>query len=496
MSMVAGGGAMAMSAALDTAIVRVFRPGTPITQELERVVNISGASVDVSISCIAESGKRVSVDLYENGAFTHHGFTTGVNVVKGAQTPVSIDAYKFTVGSLNVTPSPLATEPELFELSWNRADAATSYDVQASASPDFATIQWQQSVTGTNLDDVDLAPGGHYFRVVPRTPFAHGESCPEKFAYLQSASGDVVITSLSVPAAKPADVITIFGENFDYPGTQVTIGSMPMQILSSSWSSLNVRIPRAATTESITVSNGLGSDTEAFVVQRVAYVTSGGAFTSGYVTALEKHNDDFGYSGVAVVRLPELDTQDMSVFDVIVVAGDTGTNPGNWGGDADRATKIHETTANVLAMGRGGAVFLTLVGAITVSYQTEPDDDGKYYVENGSAQIFSAPHSVGGGNVTFNGDKKPSTTWLDFAPVPAGANHYASTACTPWLLGCTDNGEGTLADFRFANTGGDPVLYFFWGYSDDPEQLTPNATDILGNIMYLLYQNRTVIPVE
>lgn len=498
-SMAAGDGTKAIAAdidSLDTAIVRVFRPGTPITQEVERLVDISSGSVDVSIPCIAENGKRVSVDLYDGADFSHHGFTTGVNVVKGAQTPVSIDAYEFTIASMSVTPSPLALEPEPFDLAWNFAPAATSYDVQASATPDFGTIQWEQSVTDTVLAGVDLAPGAHYFRVIPRTPFAQGASCPEQFAYLKSESDDVIITSFSVPAAKPADVITIFGENFDYPGTQVTIDSMQMQILSSSWGELDVLIPRAAITESITVSNTIGSDTKPFVVQRVAYVTNGGAFTAGYVTALEKHDEDFGFSGVAVVRLPEVDIQDMSVFDIIVVAGDTGNSPGNWGGDLDRANKIHETTANVLAMGRGGAVFLDVVGATTAPYQTTPDADGDYYVQDGGAQIFSTPHSVGGGFVTFNRDTSPSTTSFEMQSPPAGITPRASTDCDGVLCLNGANKYRTLLDFRFANAGGDPVLYFFWGYADDPEQLTSDATDILGNIMYLLYQNRTVTPVE
>ncbi len=485
-----------MSAVIDSVVVNVFRPGDPITLETSKSAPVTGAIVDISIPCIAESGKRVSVDLYEGGQFTHHGFTTGVNVVKGVQTPVSIDAYDFDVATLTVTPG-TATEPETFDLSWEEAPAATEYRVQSSATPDFSNIQWEQTVTATSIDDVDLTPGGHYFRVVPRTPYAQGPTCPEQYAYLASLSDDLIITSLSVPAAKPLDVITIFGENLDYPGTQVSIGSAQMQILSSSWGALDVIVPRAAITESITVVSGsldLGSDTYTqFIVQRVAYVTSGGAYTSGYVTALEKHNDDFGFSGVAVVRLPQIDQQDMTVFDIIVVAGDTGNSPINWGGNLSRANKIHDTNANVLAMGRGGAVFLDAVGATTEAYQTNTDADGRYYVQDGSAQIFSTPHSVGGGFVTFNGDKKPSTTSFDMQSPPGGITPLASTDCAGLLCIGGANQHRTLLDFRFTNGGGDAVRYFFWGYADDPEQLTSAATDILGNIMFLLYQNRTVV---
>lgn len=489
---------VASSAVIDSVVLRVFRPGNPITQETFRSVPVTGAIVDITIPCIAENGKRVSVDLYEGGQFTYHGFTTGVNVVKGAQTPVSIDAYEFTIASLRVTPSPLATEPEPFDLTWNTAAAAMNYRVQASATPDFGTIAWEQSITDTVATVGGLTPGGYYFRVMPRTPYAQGASCPEQFAYMQSASQDVIITSFSVPAAKPLDVITIYGENFDYPGTQVTIGSMQMPILSSSWGEMDVRIPRAAISEGITVANGIGSDTKDFVVQRVAYVTSGGPFAAGYVTALEKHNDDFGYSGVAVVRLSELDTQDMSVFDIIVVASDTGNSPNSWGGDPNRANRIHATTANVLAMGRGGAVFLTLVGATTAPHVTSIDTDGAYYAPNGNDVIFVTPHSVGGGSIDFTTAINASTTdfSISSAAKPAGATLYASTDCDRPLGVClgAPNDRWVLADFNIVNTGGDFVHYFFWGYADDPDELSPAGSDVLGNIMYLLYQNRVLPP--
>jgi hypothetical protein len=483
------------TAAIDTVVVRVFRSGTPITQEASRVVDISDGSVDISIPCIAENGKRVSVDLYEGGKFTHHGFETGVNVVKGEQTAVSIDAYSFTVSSLVVTPG-LATDPEPFDLTWDSAPAATRYDVQVSTSSDFGVIEWEQSVTDTFVT-AQLSPGPHHFRVVPRTDFAQGLSCPEQFAYVQSTSQDVVITGFSVPAAKPADVITIFGENLDYPGTQVWIGSMQMQVVSWSWGAIDARIPRAAYTESISVSSTLGSDTRPFVVQRVAYVTDGGVFAPGYITALEKHDDDFGFSGVALLTVEDLDTQDMDVFDVVVVAQDTGNSLSNWGGGVPtRANAIANTGANVLAMGRGGAVFLQLVGATSAPHQTTPDTDGDYYAPDGSEPIFTTPHSIGGGFITFNGLTSPTTTSFNLASAPAGANLYASTDCARLVVCTGPNNQWVLADFRFDNPGGIPVVYFFWGYADDSEELTSQGTDVLGNVMYMLYRARAVPPIE
>jgi hypothetical protein len=158
---------------------------------------------------------------------------------------------------------------------------------------------------GHGIDNVDLSPGAHYFASCHAPCLPKGQ-CPEQYAYLQSSSR-VVITGFSVPAAKPEDIITIYGENFDYTGTQAFIGSRPMTILSSSWGAMDVRIPRAAVSEGITVSNTIGLDTEPYVVQRVAYVTNAGNFAAEYLKALEKHNDDFAFSGVAQLSVSDLD---------------------------------------------------------------------------------------------------------------------------------------------------------------------------------------------
>ena len=216
-SMVASDGVQSLaSAPPDTVIVHVFRPGTPITQEVQRLVDLSGAT-DVSIPCIAENGKRVSVDLYTGGQFTHHGFTTGVNVVKGEHTAVSIDAYDFTIASLNVTPV-VVSRPGIVRSDVDAAPAAQSYDVQSSATTDFSTIQWQQSVTDTFV--TEQLPRAHTTSASCReTPFADGLSCPAVRVRAERVH-DIVITGFTAPAAIPNDVITIYGENFDFPGTR------------------------------------------------------------------------------------------------------------------------------------------------------------------------------------------------------------------------------------------------------------------------------------
>jgi len=101
---------------------------------------------------------------------------------------------------------------------------------------------------------------------------------------------------------------------------------------------------------------------------------------------------------------------------------------------------------------------------------------------------------VGGGFVTFNKQKKPSTTTFNFTSAPAGVNLYASTDCSRLVVCTGPNDQWTLSDFSFANPDGTPVVYFHWGYNDDPEGLESKATDCLGNIMSMLYRTRVLTP--
>ena len=287
----------------------------------------------------------------------------------------------------------------------------------------------------------------------------------------------------------PGERFAVLGENLDFPGTRAWIGPDELTVESASWDSLVVTLPLAATTNLVTVS-GLGSDTSSnpLVALRVAYVTDGGTVASGYVSALEKHGDDFGNSGVAIIPVEDLDTRDMNVFDIIVVAHDTGALQANWGGGQPaRAAAIANSRANVLAIGKGGAVFLDLVDAASAPVNTAVDD-GIFYVDNANAQIFKTPHTVSGTRPAF-GASATTVTFL-MSTAPAGVALYASTddnGCP--LLICNPNDKWVLADFRFNNPAGRPVVYFYWGYAGDPGGLTTNGTNCLGNVMYMLYRD-------
>ena len=58
------------------------------------------------------------------------------------------------------------------------------------------------------------------------------------------------------------------------------------------------------------------------------------------------------------------------------------------------------------------------------------------------------------------------------------------------------NDRWALADFRFLNPSSNPVVYCFWGYADDPDNLSKEGTDCLANIMNMLYRDRPLPPVD
>jgi hypothetical protein len=490
-----GAAAMTMvspaAASFDSVAVRVFRPGASITEETSRGVALTGTGpIDVALTCIAENHKRVSVELFSGRAMTYHGANTDVNVVADRQTQVSVDAYEFVVDTLVVSPQAIVPQGTSYTLRWNRAVAATSYLVQSSVTPSFGDVEWEQSVTDTVVG-YQASTGSHYFRVVPRTQYANGNPAGPKFGYVTGGGDKVKINALVPGRVIPGELFTIVGENLDYPGTTATIGADDLAVVRASYDSLVVRLPRAARTNFVTVIGGtpaLATDTsdKELVALRVAYVTATGEFATEYVTELEKRNQDFDNSGVAVIPIEELDTRDMGVFDIVAVAHDTGTLPVNWGGgEPSRATAITQSDAEVLAIGRGGAVFLALVvpGA---SYPTTAtvDTDKKYFARDVDAAIFTTPHAVTRPDLGLFDNPPPTIAFDISSPYPASVNLYASTGKN-CLIVCSPNDQWALADFRFAN-GGRPAVYFFFGFAGNPEDLNAEGGECLANIMYML----------
>jgi hypothetical protein len=73
------------SASFDSVAVRIFRPGSPLTQEVRQGAPIGVDPIEMTIGCIAESNKRVSVELFASRVMLYHGYAESVNVRAGAQ---------------------------------------------------------------------------------------------------------------------------------------------------------------------------------------------------------------------------------------------------------------------------------------------------------------------------------------------------------------------------------------------------------------------------
>jgi hypothetical protein len=227
------------------------------------------------------------------------------------------------------------------------------------------------------------------------------------------------------------------------------------------------------------------------VVQRVAYVSADGEFAAEYIALLATKSVDFGLSGVVSLPIEELDTRDMTVFDIIIVGPDTGTQRTNWGaGRPNRAAAIENSNANVIAMGKGGAVFLSLViNAASVPTTTAVDADKLYYEKDKESAIFKTPHSVGGPDLPFCKSPASSVSMAIQSPYPSAVNLYASTGKVGFLGVYSPDDHWALADFRFNDPDGTPVVYFFWGYASAPATLTGQGSDCLFNIMNMLYNS-------
>lgn len=491
----AGSGSLMRASVFDSVVVNVFRSGSSIRLEASHGVGIDNDNpITVPVSCIAENNKKVAVDLYVGRALAYHGYNTDVDVTAGQTTPVSIDVSKFFITDLTLTPE-VIPNGAAFTLNWSSAPAAASYRVEMSTTMDFAAIASSQTATDTTLD-VHVGAGSHFFRVRPLTPYEQGLPSPGKFGYVTAGSNQVKVLGVSATVI-PTETITITGENLDYPDTQVLMGAETLTIESVAWGQLIARVPRSAITNKVTVTSTLGNNTsgQEVVVQRIAYVTAfpASTTTTDYVARIEQFGGDFDKSGVAVVDLPALDDRDMNVFDVIVVAADTGTLKTNWGGtnQGQRISAIADTDANVLAIGRGGVAFLqNTITSSNLTYTTAVDSDRQYFEDDRTADCFNTPHNVNKQDITFCTVASSTVTLaIDKQSRPAGVGLYAATDGSCPLGLCSSNEQWALADFSFRNASDRPVVYFFWGYAGAPNDLTADGKNCLGNTVTMLYKN-------
>lgn len=474
---------------VDSVAVLVFRPfgTTPEVSGGARVPGLTG--VEIEVDCIAESNKKVSVELFNGATMTHQGVNEQVDVTADAITPVTVEAYWFALPPITVSPSTVI-ENIPFTVSWRRVPAATFYTIQESTTPDFADVVYQASLTDTAAT-YTRGLGAHYFRVVPQNSYSTGTFTHGEWAYVyRNGSGPApVITGMDTREAAPGEKVTLTGENLDYPGARVDIGGVFCETMASAWDYVTVRVPFAARTDYLRVQSdpGTGVSPNPLVVDRIAYVTQTGQFGAHYAEYLLYYPADTEYSGVAFVPVQDLDWRDMSVFDVIVVAHDTGTNQFDWGGGVPaRANAIAASESNVLAVGLGGAVYLSLASAAAVPASASQEQF--YYVPDGTPEVFNTPYWVSGSN--------PSDVWFCTVPEPNVTIDIDSNSLPPGFDLYAQVNQGVerwlLAEYLVAGTQRN-VRHFFWGFAGDPYSLTGLGADCLSNVIFRLYNDASAV---
>jgi hypothetical protein len=118
-------------------------------------------------------------------------------VTAGNTTAVDVDAWKFFITDLTLTPQ-VIPNGAAFHAALAVGTARRQLPCRREPTMDFATITSSQTATDTTLD-VHTGQGSHYFRVRPVTPYAHGTGVPERFGYVTGGGNQVKVISVSTP---------------------------------------------------------------------------------------------------------------------------------------------------------------------------------------------------------------------------------------------------------------------------------------------------------
>jgi hypothetical protein len=489
------GSALAVPAqvTLDSVVVRVFRAGSGVQHEKWMGAAWDGvSSLDLTVTCIAEADKKVSVELFEGPNMMYFGVEEHVDVVEDENTDVQIDAWDIFIDRIDVSPQ-MVVEGAAFTVSWSSTRAAGSYLVQQSTSPDFDHLGTQSIILTDTLMTGPVAPGAYFYRVAPLNAYAVGTFTPVAAGYV-AATGETppTVSEVDPPEAAPGDRVTLRGTNLDLPGSRVTIGNESCTVLSATENEMTIGIAPAARTGTITLHTLMGSVQApgTFIVDRIAYVTRTRQYSDWYLGQVAA--EPTISSGVAVVDLAVVADRDMSVFDVIIVAHDVGTGfPSS--GNAEMQV-IAASGAQVLGVGRGGLKFVASVfdelNGLGVTTELRRD----LFIPDGSLPIFQAPYliaPVGSDIVTMS----QSDQWFtgidigtDLKPVYVKVTFYASlSVSTPESF--------ALLDAQSLGTPY-PVHNFYWGYEGDPVELTDAGRQCVVNILNLLVAEKASVPAE
>lgn len=490
----------------DSILVDVYPPGGG-TRETGKGVGIPGGTdtVSLDLTVIAENDKRVAVRLFAGGALLYFGVDEDVDVVPNKNTSVSIQAVPFTIGTISA--APVSNPPGLwggepFSMWWPPVQGATSYHVEGSLLSDFSLIAWDTTATDTLLAGM-LPAGEYYFRVTARNVYAESEWSTTQI----HIGGAPQVTGIS-----PTEVLRGFAQDFEVYGsdlhhysTQVSVFGQTCTINGASPTRLQVTVTPAARAFSdfVTVSNSPGGtdysgvSADLLKIRAIAYVmadlSSGDLGTAAYYEALiESYGADIRDSAVFVMPYTMIGGgffDDLSIFDVIVVGHDTGSDETDWGGGgvqgAVRSAMIQSSGAAVLGIGTGGAAYFQTIGLnIGIKSCTWDVGDG-IWVVNSAAAIFSNPNAI----------VVPPSRLLDLydavvGPVRIGAVSPPNGVTRFGAWGPLST-EYSLCDEPALGAGLDRNSNLLWGFEGDPDDLTPLGFAVFQNAVVYVFDDGT-----
>jgi hypothetical protein len=467
----------------DSLVVRVFRGGGGVTREVSRGVALDGTgSADVTVTCIAEGDKKVSVELFDNQIMWYFGVDEHVDVVVNEQTDVTIDAYDMHIDVIDTAPQ-VVRVGESYNVTWSSAVAAVSYLLVESTRPDFDKASTQTFLTTDTEMTFQRPSGAYYYMVAPVNPYAVGTMAGAAYSYVQAVDElKSQVSSVDPEDAAPGDLVTIYGTNLDLPGSRVYIGAILCPVVSAVDGQMTVRVPLDAQTGAMSLQTILGTvDVDVigdFVVDRIAYVTRTGQYSGGYQLLVE--SDGSVSSGVAVVALNEVSDRVMSVFDVIVVAHDVATGPTGPGQATVQA--IAESGAPVLAIGAGGHAYLSLLFADINGYTIARELRQTVYIPDGTLPVFQAPNSVAPqGPATIdvcNSDQPFRGIDVNGIILPSFLSLYAARS--------EENPESFILLGAESTVDQAAVQNLYWGFEGDPAELSSLGEDCVLNLVHFL----------
>jgi hypothetical protein len=477
----------------DSAAVRVFRPGTGVVQEVSQGAAVNGAAaVDLTVTCAAETGKKVSVELYSGGTMIYFGVDENVDVVENENTDVTIDAYDIHVDDVEVTDALIEPGDPPLDVYWDPVPAAESYLLLESSSPNFEQQLTQSFLTTDTVMTRNRPAGPWYYAVAPLNPYAVGSISNVAYAYVVSAGEQPPgVDGMDPQEVAPGDRVTLTGNNLNVPG-RVWVGTVTCPVVSASETELEFTVPRSAYTGAVSFENLMNTVgvPGILVVDRIAYVTrtDRDASDSQWYTDLVEGESRLN-TGVAVIPLGEVADRDLTVFDVIVIAHDVGS--GQFAADPNDLRAIARSGANVLAIGGGGQAFFEFAIADFDGLAFTGRFQQGLYFPNGSLPLLQSPYQITPSDGTPSDQLLSSVQYYTGVTLPAPV---ASVTTYAALARDDDPLIHVLLDAVTTSPSSQQVHNIYWGFRGDPTNHTGLGQACVANMLIYLYSTKTVVP--